>query len=94
MFRLLQVTVALLIIPMMCLGMMIGLSGGSIEASRERIAETLLMVPPVAGIAALVASFILWRLDWSRLAYAALIAPLLIWVGLLIWAQQETGFFF
>jgi len=94
MFRLLQVTVALLIIPMMCLGMMIGLSGGSIEPSTQRITEILLMLPPVAGIAALVASFVLWRLDWSRLAYASLVAPLLIWVGLLIWAQQETGFFF
>ena len=94
MLRLLQVIVALLIIPMMCLGMMSGLSGGGLNPSYQRIGQVLLVLSPLAGIAAVVVSFILQRLELSFPAYAAVAAPLVMWFVLMAWLQRETGFFF
>lgn len=38
-------------------------------------------------------SYILQRSGIAPLAYVALAIPVLVWVGLLIWLQRETGFF-
>ena len=91
---LLQIAVSCLIVPMMCLGIMASLSGGGMTPAYQRIGQILLVLPPITGILAVVISFILQRLGLSTLAYVALAVPILIWVGLLIWLQRETGFFF
>lgn len=92
-FRSLQVIVLCLIIPMMCLGMMAGLSGGGLNPTFQRIGQILLVLSPLIGLIGLVGSIILWRIGQPQLAYIAISVPIVMWFGLLIWLQVETGFF-
>lgn len=93
MFRLLQVVVSCMIVPMVCLGFMAGLSGGGLNPAFQRIGQTMIVVSPIVGIVAIVASFILHRMEQTQLAYVSLAIPIVVWIGLLIWLQLETQFF-
>ena len=93
MLPLLQVVVFCMIIPMMCLGIMAGLSGGGMNPAFQRIGQLLLVLSPLLGILGIAASFILHRMGQTLIAYILLAVPVMIWVGLLIWLQRETQFF-
>lgn len=91
---LLQVGVGCLIIPMMCLGLMAGLSGGGLTPSFQRIGELLLGVSPALGIVSLIISVVLARFGFTTLAYVAIAFPLVFWIVMIVWLQRDTGFFF
>ncbi len=92
--RVLQVAVALSIIPMMCLGVMSGLSGGGLTPAFQRIGQLLLTLSPIVGVGGVAASILLWRWQLPVLAYAVIIIPLVMWVWLIVWLQSATGFFY
>lgn len=94
MFRLLQVINFLMIVPIMCLGMMSSLSGGGMTPAFQQIGRYMLLTPVPTALASIIIAEILWRLEQPILAYIALAVPFVIWVGLLVWLQIETGFFF
>lgn len=94
MLRLLQIVVSLMVVPMMCLGIMASLSGGGMNPAFQRIGQLLLTLAPLAGILGVAASFILQRMEQTLLAYIVLTVAILVWIGLLVWLQRETGFFF
>jgi hypothetical protein len=91
--RVLQILVPLAIVPMMALGLMSMLSGGGMTPAYQQIGRVMLWLSPLAGIAGLILSLVLWHFGQSLLAYLAILTPLLVWAGLLLWLQIETGFF-
>jgi hypothetical protein len=91
--RILQVVDLLLLVPMFCLGVMVGLSGGGLNPVLGHISGWLLF-SPLVGIAGVVAAEVLRRYEQPTLAVIAAVIPLLLWIGLLIWLQRDTGFFF
>jgi len=93
MLRLFQVMTFCMIVPMVCLGIMAGLSGGGMTPAYQRIGQSLFTISPLVGIVGVVASVILQRMGYPTLAYVALGIPIVVWIGLLIWLQRETGFF-
>jgi len=93
MLRILQVIIACMIIPVMCLGIMAAFSGGGMTPAFQQIGKLLLTLAPLVGIIGIIASLILQRVGVSPLAYIALAVPVIVWVGLIIWLQRATGFF-
>jgi len=91
--RILQIVTGLLLIPMFCLGLMAGLSGGGLNPAYQRIGGLMLWSPAV-GILGLIVAELLHRFQLPTAALMAIFIPLLVWIGLLVWLQVETGFFF
>ena len=92
--RILQVIDFLLIGPMMCLGLMAGLSGGGLTPALQQVGTALLVVSPILAVVAIVAAEILLRVQLPIIGYVALAIPLLFWVAGVVWLQITTRFFF
>ena len=93
MLQIFRIAIVIMIIPTMCLGFMVGLSGGGLNPTFQNIGTLLITVAPIIGILGVIGSFILNRMGRSHLAYISLSIPFLVWVGLVIWLQLETAFF-
>lgn len=94
MFRLLQILDVILILPMIVLGFMAGLSGGGVTPAFQRIGQLMLVVAPIVGIICVIVAEILWRGNQPTAATLVVLIPLAVYVGLVIWLQVATGFFF
>jgi hypothetical protein len=91
--RILQVVDLLLLVPMFCLGVMVGLSGGGLNPVLGVISGWMLF-SPLVGIAGVVAAEVLRRYEQPVLALIAAVVPLILWMVLIVWLQRETNFFF
>lgn len=87
--RVLQILVPLAIVPMMAIGFMSSLSGGGMTPAYQRIGGLLIWLSPVIGLAGLILSLILWHFGQSLLAYTAILTPLVIWAGLILWLRMQ-----
>lgn len=95
MFRLLHLINILLIVPMMACGFMSMMSGGGQTPIYQDLGILLLMASPVVGIASVLLAEVIWRLapNLRRIAVLIDFMPIMMWAGLMIWLQVETGFF-
>lgn len=93
MFRLLQIMDILLIFPMVILGLIVGLSGGGSNQWNRWWSKIVFRLAPMGIVGALIAE-IIWRFNIESIAYAVVLAPLVIWFGLLVLLQKKTHFFF
>ncbi len=93
MLRILQITIGLSIVPMMCLGLMASLSGGGTNPAFQRIGGQLTSLSPIVGVICLIVSWLLQRSGRPRMAYVILVIPLIIWGFLIFQLHRETGFF-
>lgn len=93
MFRILQLISILMIIPMMCLGLMVGLSGGGLNPTFQQIGRYLFTTPIPMAVVCLILAEVLWRMNQTVPAYIVMGGLLIVWSGLLVWLQLETGFF-
>ena len=89
----LQILVPLASVGMILLGMMSRLSGGGMTPAYQEIGALMMWVSPVAALIGLILSLILWHIGQSTLAYAAILAPVAVWAGLILWLQIATRFF-
>lgn len=93
-FRVLQCATLLCVIPMMLLGLMLGLSGGGLKPIYQRVGARFLVGMPVVVIACLIFAEILWRNDANPFAYIVILLPFGLWISQLAWVQYHTRFFF
>ena len=91
--RILQGVDLLLLIPMFCLGVMVGLSGGGLNPVLGHISGWMLF-SPLVGIAGVIVAEVLRRYEQPTLAVIAAVVPLILWTVLIVWLQRETSFFF
>jgi hypothetical protein len=70
----------LLIIPMMAIGMMMGLSGGGTKPILQFIGARMLVWSPMVAVLSVITSEILWQLDFTIIAYIVNLIPLTMWV--------------
>lgn len=90
--RLLQLITLLLIVPLTCLGIMVGLSGGG-RAPLPELGSLFMFLSPIMPLAAVGVNEWLWRKERLTLAWVVLAIPYLVWAVLLVYLQAETGFF-
>ena len=93
MFRLLQGLDVILFFPILALGFMSALSGGGLNPAFQRIGQLMIYLAPVTIVCVIVAE-VLWRNAQPTIAYIVLIVPIVIWIGLILWLQLATEFFF
>lgn len=93
MFRLLQVLNVILILPILVLGLMSRLSGGGMKPAFQRIGIMMMYLAPATVVCVIIAE-LLWRGPQSILAQGLLIVPILMWIGLIVWLQRATQFFY
>lgn len=94
MLRVLHAINLLMIVPMIACGFMSSLSGGGLNPAYQRIGQILIVVSPIMPVVCVVIAEVLWRYNQPYPAYIINVIPLLVWIGLLIWLQIATGFFF
>ena len=93
MLTILQVLTGLLIIPMMCLGLMAGFSGGGNIPAFQQIGGWMLVIAPIASIIGIVASVVLRQMQHQNVAYFVISMALLLNIFLIVWLQIKTNFF-
>ncbi|MEO1287649.1 MAG: hypothetical protein AAFV93_07765 [Chloroflexota bacterium] len=91
--RILQVLTVLPIVPTMCIGLMVAMSGGSTTTPFYSIGMRLLVLSPLVAIVSLGVPLLLERKDMTLFAYIILAVPFALWAYLLIDLQNKTGFF-
>ena len=87
--RVLQVLVPLAIVPMMAIGFMSTLSGGGMVPAYQRIGNLLIILSPLVGLAGLILSLVLWHFGQSLLAYMAILTPVVMWIGMVLWLRMQ-----
>jgi hypothetical protein len=92
--RIIQGLNAVLICPMIALGLMSSLSGGGMTPAFQEIGGRMMGYGLFAPIVCILVAEGIYRLT-SRawLAIPVLLVPLGIWVWLIVLLQRETGFF-
>ncbi|MEO0565008.1 MAG: hypothetical protein AAF125_23075 [Chloroflexota bacterium] len=93
MFRFLQFIDVTLFFPIVIIGLMVGLSGGSSNPWLQKFGGTMLRYSPTGIVCAILAEF-LWRFNLKPIAYVLVIVPIVLAAYFLTTLQRRTGFFF
>lgn len=95
-----QIIVLILILPMIALGGMSIFSEGGGTPAYQEISVQIVMMSIYIPVPSIILAEIIYRLmKHTRLPEIFVIPvfiaaiPLVMWVGLIVWLQQETGFF-
>lgn len=73
-----------LVLPMMGIGLAMGLSGGGHTPIFQKVGLQLFLLSPIVAISSVIASQILWWLDIHQLAYAVDLIPFFFWSVLIL----------
>lgn len=91
--RALHILNLLLIVPIMCLGLMVSMSGGSSTTPFYRIGMLLLVASPIVALICMLLAEVIWRQTGHGVAILVGLIPLVVWGVLITWLQRVTGFF-
>jgi hypothetical protein len=82
-----------IVFPILALGFMSALSGGGNTPEFQLIGMLMAYLAPVTLVSVFITE-LFWRNAHSTIAYPVLIAPVIIWIVLIIWLQMTSQFFF